>query len=77
MDVQVLKVLEGHTDDVLSVAISVDGGKIVSGSGDDTVRVWSMETGEVRRLLGTPFLQSTEVNSSDFCSDTCKHTHFH
>ena len=44
---QVLKVLEGHTDGVWAVAISTDGAKIVSGSDDNTVRVWSMETGEV------------------------------
>ncbi len=47
---QVLKVLEGHTDFVNAVAISVDSGKIVSGSRDKTVRVWSMETGEVACL---------------------------
>ena len=44
---QVLKVLEGHTDSIRAVAISADGSKIVSGSRDKTVRVWSMETGEV------------------------------
>ena len=44
---QVLKVLEGHTDHVVAVAISNDGSKTVSGSWDKTVRVWSMETGEV------------------------------
>ena len=44
---QELKVLEGHTGDVKAVAISVDGSKIVSGSWDKTVRVWSMATGEV------------------------------
>ena len=44
---QVLKVLEGHTGKVVAVAISTDGAKIVSGSYDNTVRVWSMETGEV------------------------------
>ena len=42
-----LKVLEGHTNNVAAVAISTDGAKIVSGSWDKTVRVWSMETGEV------------------------------
>ena len=45
---QVIKVLEGHTSSVYTVAISADGGKIVSGSDDKTVRVWSMQTGEVR-----------------------------
>ena len=44
---QVLMVLEGHTRKVVAVAISPDGAKIVSGSDDKTVRVWSMETGEV------------------------------
>ena len=48
---QVLKVLEGHTSTVTAVAISSDGGKIVSGSEDKTVRVWSMETGEVAACL--------------------------
>ena len=43
-----LKVLKGHTAQVIVVAISVDGSKIVSGSWDNTVRVWSMETGQVR-----------------------------
>ena len=44
---QVLKVIEGHTETVWDVAISTDGAKIVSGSWDRTVRVWSAETGEV------------------------------
>ena len=48
---QVLKVLEGHAGCVGAVAISTDGAKIVSGSGDKTVRVWSMETGEVETCL--------------------------
>ena len=47
MSGQVLKVLEEHTGRVSSVAISTDGSKIVSGSGDKTVLIWSMETGEV------------------------------
>ena len=42
-----LKVFKGHNYYVSSVVISTDGGKIVSGSYDNTVRVWSMETGEV------------------------------
>ena len=39
--------LDGHNDVVWAVAILPDGGKIVSGSEDTTVRVWSTETGEV------------------------------
>ena len=43
--------LEGHTDSVDAVVISTDGAKIVSGSRDMTVRVWSMESGEVPAFL--------------------------
>ena len=43
--------LEGHTNSVLAVAISTDGGKIVSGSEDNTMRVWNAETGEVIACL--------------------------
>jgi WD40 repeat protein len=36
----------GHTGDVCAVAVSPDGRKAVSGSIDQTVRVWNMATGE-------------------------------
>ena len=48
---QVLKVFKGHAGVVNAVAISTDGAKIVSGSDDKTVRVWSMETGEVQACM--------------------------
>ena len=48
---QVLKVLEGYTGEVKTVAISIDGGKIVLGCRDNILRVWSTESGEVHRLL--------------------------
>jgi len=47
----VQNVLEGHTDDVLSVAFSPDGRRIVSGSLDNSVRVWDSLTGEVQNIL--------------------------
>jgi hypothetical protein len=43
---QVLKVIDGHTGPVKAFAVSADGGTIVSG-GVNTVRVWSVETGQV------------------------------
>ena len=43
-----IKVLWGHTESVFAVALSTDGAKIVSGSLDKTVRVWSVETSEVQ-----------------------------
>ena len=40
-------VLEGHTDDINSVAFSPDGQTLASGSGDDTIRLWNTNTGEL------------------------------
>ncbi|KAE9384028.1 WD40 repeat-like protein, partial [Gymnopus androsaceus JB14] len=37
--------LKGHEDSVLSVAFSPDGTRIVSGSHDDTIRIWDATTG--------------------------------
>ncbi|HKQ77659.1 MAG TPA: TIR domain-containing protein [Blastocatellia bacterium] len=42
------KVLKGHKAPVRSVAVTADGRRIVSGSDDNTVRVWEVESG--RRL---------------------------
>jgi WD40 repeat protein len=43
----------GHSDYVNSVAVTPDGKYVVSGSGDNTVRLWDLATGkEVRRFTG-------------------------
>ena len=41
------KLLEGHTGDVNSVAISPDGEHVVSGSDDETIRIWNVATGKM------------------------------
>lgn len=46
--------LEGHTGSVNGVALSADGAQLVSGSADKTLRVWSLESGEIVRQLETP-----------------------
>jgi small GTP-binding protein len=46
-----LRVLEGHTDKVFSVAWSTDQHRVLSGSGDKTVRLWDVETGRCLRVL--------------------------
>ena len=40
------QVLLGHSNFVLSVIFSPDGSRIVSGSADNTVRIWNAVTGE-------------------------------
>jgi WD40 repeat protein len=46
-----IRALSGHTSSVKAVVISRDGGTIISGSDDNTVRVWDAETGELRHNL--------------------------
>ena len=41
-----LKILEGHTKIVSSVAFSPDGKFIASGSDDKTIRIWSLANGK-------------------------------
>ena len=46
-------VLSGHTDDVCSLAFSLDGVFLVSGSDDRTIILWDIQTGGViRRFCG-------------------------
>ena len=48
-----LMVMEGHTDAILSIALSDDGTRVVSGSKDGTVRAWDVRTGcELHTMTG-------------------------
>ncbi|MBQ5892572.1 MAG: TIR domain-containing protein [Bacteroidales bacterium] len=48
---KLLKTLEGHSDWVDSVAYSPDGKRIISGSGDKTVKIWNANTGQCLKTL--------------------------
>ena len=64
-----LKTLEGHTDEVYSVAYSPDGTKIVSGSHDNTIKIWDANTGQCLKTLEG---HSLDVNSVAYSPDGTK-----
>ncbi|KAF5343412.1 hypothetical protein D9757_015390 [Collybiopsis confluens] len=53
--------LYGHTSVVTSVAFSCDGQQVVSGSADQTVRIWNVKTGQ---QIGDPLYGHTSMVTS-------------
>ena len=51
INLKCLKTLEGHSREVLSVAYTTDGTKIVSGSADNTIKIWDANTGQCLKTL--------------------------
>jgi WD40 repeat protein len=45
------KTLTAHTDAVFSLAIMPDGKTLVTGSGDKTIKIWNLSTGELKNTL--------------------------
>ena len=58
--------LEGHTDGVLSTAFTADGTVGISGSWDNTARVWNLVTG---KRIHTLTAHSERVSSVDITDD--------
>lgn len=52
---QCVRTLRGHSSMVLAVAISLDGQTLASGSNDNTIKLWQLETGKQLRTLGRWF----------------------
>jgi WD40 repeat protein len=46
-----IRTLQGHTDRVYAVAVTPDGRRAVSASGDRTLRLWDLESGQRIRTL--------------------------
>ncbi|MEH1935978.1 MAG: serine/threonine-protein kinase [Nostoc sp.] len=58
-EVSLVNTLQGHESSVLSVAISPDGKTIASSGGDNTIKLWNLETGkQISSLKG----HSQQVN---------------
>jgi WD40 repeat protein len=55
-------VLRGHTDYVLSLAVSGDGRRLVSGAMDETVRVWDAGTGRKVAVLRGELVISVAIS---------------
>ena len=49
---EVIRQLNGHTDDINSVNFSPDGKILASGSGDNTIRLWSLNGTELGKIEG-------------------------
>ncbi|KIM89589.1 hypothetical protein PILCRDRAFT_1933 [Piloderma croceum F 1598] len=64
----IIAVLEGHTDFVSCVAFLQDGKRIVSGSGDKTIRVWDVDTGDV--VVGPLYGHASLLISVTFSQDS-------
>jgi WD40 repeat protein/predicted Ser/Thr protein kinase len=45
------RILRGHAQNVFSVAFSPDGGRLVSGSSDQTVRLWDPASGDLLKTI--------------------------
>ena len=58
-------ILLGHTGDINTLAFSQDGRLLMSKSGDDTVRVWDIQTGGVVRTFGPDVVGPCASISSD------------
>src|SRR5258705_1273217 len=46
-----VRVLEGHTDHCRCITFSPDGGRLISGSDDFSVRLWDISTGALLRVM--------------------------
>jgi WD40 repeat protein len=57
-------VFEGHSAKVNSVAISADGQLVLTGSADNTVRLWDAATGECLRVLAEELTNVQQVRFS-------------
>ena len=49
---RLVRTLTGHTDVITSIALSSDEQILVSGSWDESVRIWDWKTGEQKQQLG-------------------------
>ena len=57
-------ILSGHTKNVTSLAFSLDGTLLVSGSEDNTIKIWDIQTGGVVRTFHSGTHQASTISIS-------------
>ena len=57
--------LEGHSDDITSIAISADNKILASGSKDKTLKLWALTTGKLISTINHPEKIQAVVYSSN------------
>ena len=60
---------QGHSADVMSVALSADGRRVVSGSDDKTIKAWDLATGQCEATPGGEQGHSSWVMSVALSAD--------
>lgn len=70
-----LRLLDGHTETVLTLAVTPDGKKVISGSKDHSIRVWDVKTGQcVRTFYGhTHFVNAVALALDGNCIVSASH----
>ena len=63
---KLVRIFEGHSGDVMSVAFSPDGGSVLSGSYDGRIKLWDRASGQLIRTFEWP---SAEATSAAFSPD--------
>lgn len=56
-----IRILQGHSFDVLSIVFNPNNNTLASGSDDHTVRVWDVNTGECLQILNEHTSAASEL----------------
>jgi WD40 repeat protein len=67
--VEIVQTFRGHGDSVYTVALTPDGQRLVTGSFDNSVRLWDLASGKELKVFGGPQGHTKMVNAVAVSSD--------